>query len=131
MLVAVLVVDVDITKASPWWLWGTYGVITIGELFLSPMGLSLVSRMSPVKLRAFMMGGWFLSTAIGNKMSGIFGEVYTTWRHDTFFIMNAAVVGAAAAIVFILLPWLNRQMTEHGAEPEKSSSGEHAQEASG
>ena len=116
MIVASLVVDDVHGKATAWWLFGTYGVITIGELCLSPMGLSLVSRMSPVRMRAFMMGGWFLSTAIGNKLSGILGEVYHKWSHVEFFVVNALAVGVAAVVVLLLLPWLNQQMVEDRAE---------------
>jgi POT family proton-dependent oligopeptide transporter len=81
------------------------------------MGLSLVNKMAPAKIRAFMMGGWFLSTAVGNKLSGVFGEVYHTWDHRTFFLVNAAACGVAAAAIFVLLPWLKRQMGEEN-EPE-------------
>ena len=58
-------------KASVFWLIASYGVITIGELFLSPMGFSIVSKLSPVRITSLMMGGWFLSTSIGNKLSGV------------------------------------------------------------
>ena len=61
-------------KVSALWLFGTYFVITIGELCLSPMGLSLVSKHAPKHLAGFLMGGWFLSTSIGNKLSGVLGE---------------------------------------------------------
>lgn len=98
------------TKISPLWLIGTYFVVTLGELCLSPMGLSLVSKMSPANIRSFMMGGWFLSTAFGNKLSGVFGEVYTEWDHRTFWLILAFSGGVCGAIIFLLLPWLNRQM---------------------
>jgi POT family proton-dependent oligopeptide transporter len=58
-------------KGSAMWLVGTYFVVTIGELCLSPMGLSMVSKLSPPRLTALMMGAWFLSTSIGNKLAGI------------------------------------------------------------
>ena len=51
------------------WLIGAYGVLTLGELMLSPMGLSLVSKVAPIRLRGVMMGGWFVATAIGNKLT--------------------------------------------------------------
>ena len=98
-------------KVSPMWLFGTYLVVTVGELCLSPMGLSLVSKMSPANIRSFMMGGWFLSTAFGNKLSGIFGEVYTEWDHRNFWIILAVSGGLCGLIIFLLLPWLNRQMS--------------------
>ncbi len=63
-------------KSSMWWLVAAYGVITVGELCLSPMALSLVSKLSPSRITALMMGGWFLSTSIGNKMSGVLASLW-------------------------------------------------------
>jgi POT family proton-dependent oligopeptide transporter len=99
-------------KVSALWLFGTYGVITVGELCLSPIGLSMVSKFSPRKITAFMMGGWFLSTAIGNKLSGVFGEIYHEWDHTNFFLMNAICAAVAGVAIFAMLPWLRRNLTE-------------------
>ncbi len=112
MLAAVLVTRDAAIKSTAWWLFGTYAVITVGELCLSPMGLSLVNKMAPSHIRAFMMGGWFLSTAIGNKLSGVFGEVYHKWDHVTFFLVNAGAGALAAGAIFALLPWLRAQMED-------------------
>jgi POT family proton-dependent oligopeptide transporter len=101
-------------KVSAWWLFGTYFVVTIGELCLSPIGLSLVSKLAPQRLASFLMGGWFLSTAIGNKLSGVFGEAYHTWDHTTLFVVNTACAVVAAGAIFALLPWLRRQMAGDG-----------------
>jgi proton-dependent oligopeptide transporter, POT family len=110
MVAAVKMAGTPEGKVSALWLFGTYGVITVGELCLSPIGLSLVSRLSPKRITAFMMGGWFMSTAIGNKLSGVFGEVYHEWDHTVFFTVNAVVAVAAGGVIFALLPWLRRQM---------------------
>jgi POT family proton-dependent oligopeptide transporter len=110
MLWAVIATNDGAIKASSWWLIWTYAMLTIGELCLSPMGLSLVSKMAPARIRAFMMGGWFLATAVGGKLSGVFGEVYHEWPHVTFYLVLIACVLAAAAAIFVLLPWLDRQM---------------------
>ena len=114
MLGAALVSHDGTTKASAAWLFGTYGAVGIGELFLSSMGLSLVNKMAPSTLRASMMGGWFLSTALGLKISGMFGELYararTELHHVMFWTVLIGVDVAAAILVFVLLPWLNRQM---------------------
>lgn len=75
MIAAVVASQNGSVKVSAWWLVGTYAIITIGELFLSPMGLSLVSKLSPQRLTAVMMGGWFLATSIGNKLSGVVGHI--------------------------------------------------------
>ena len=55
--------DIYAFKVSPAWLIGAYGVLTLGELMLSPMGLSLVSKVAPPRFRGVMMGGWFVATA--------------------------------------------------------------------
>ncbi len=102
-------------KVSVWWLIGSYGVITIGELFLSPMGLSLVSKLSPVRITSLMMGGWFLSTSIGNKLSGILASKWDEYDNKTdYFWLNFILLGAAAVFLFAMLRWLNRVMREKG-----------------
>lgn len=102
-------------KVSVWWLVGSYGVITIGELFLSPMGLSLVSKLSPVRITSLMMGGWFLSTSIGNKLSGILASQWDQYENkENYFWLNFILLGSAALLLFILLKWLNRVMKSKG-----------------
>ena len=102
-------------KASAWWLISSYGVITIGELLLSPMGLSIVSKLSPVRITSLMMGGWFVSTSIGNKLSGVLSSLWDNYDHKAnFFWLNFALLMVAAAICFAMLRWLNRIMKEKG-----------------
>jgi len=101
-------------KSSAWWFISSYGVITIGELFLSPMGLSLVSKLSPPRLTALMMGGWFLSTSIGNKLSGVLSSLWDGYENKAnFFIVNFCLLGAAALLLFLMLKWLNKIFKEH------------------
>ena len=100
-------------KASSWWLIASYGVITIGELCLSPMGLSLVSKLSPPRITALMMGGFFLSTSIGNKLSGILSGMWNGFEDKSnFFLMNFALVMVATISLLLLLRWLNRVLKE-------------------
>lgn len=102
-------------KVSVWWLMGSYGVITIGELFLSPMGLSLVSKLSPVRITSLMMGGWFLSTSIGNKLSGILASQWDKYDNKVnYFWLNFILLFVAAVFLFVMLRWLNRVMREKG-----------------
>ena len=102
-------------KASVLWLIASYGVITIGELCLSPMGLSIVSKLSPVRITSLMMGGWFLSTSIGNKLSGVLATMWDTYDHKAnFFWLNFILLMGAAAVCFAMLKWLNRIMKEKG-----------------
>lgn len=115
MVAAVSVSNNGAEKASVWWLLGTYGVITIGELLLSPMGLSLVSKLSPVRLTSLMMGGWFLATSIGNKLSGILATMWDGYENKAnFFWVNFALLMFATFIIFAMLKWLNRIMKEKG-----------------
>jgi POT family proton-dependent oligopeptide transporter len=102
-------------KVSSWWLFATYAVATVAELCLSPMGLTLVSKISPQRLKAFMMGGWFLSTSFGNKLSGIFGELYHTTDHYVFWLILLGSAVVFSSFIFALLPWLNRQMGDEDA----------------
>ena len=61
---------------SPNWLISTYLVLTFAELLLSPMGISFVSKVAPPKLKGMMMGGWFVATAIGNKLTSVGSEFW-------------------------------------------------------
>lgn len=102
-------------KVSVLWLVASYGVITIGELFLSPMGLSLVSKLSPTRITSLMMGGWFLATSIGNKLSGVLATLWDTYENKAnFFWVNFSLLLFSAVIAFSLLKWLNGIMREKG-----------------
>ena len=83
-------------KASPIWLWLTYFVFTISEIFLSPIGLSFVSKLAPSRLTALMMGGWFLSTSIGGKIAGVmtgFWDDFTDKKMFFLILVVAAFIG--------------------------------------
>lgn len=99
-------------KVSLWWLVLYYMVITTGELCLSPMGLSLVTKLSPKRLVGLMMGGWFVSSAIGNKLSGfISGLEPTAW---VFVLLSIAALGVAL-LILLVLPMLDRAIKKYGA----------------
>ena len=115
MVAAVYVSNNGAEKASAWWLMGTYGVVTIGELLLSPMGLSLVSKLSPVRITSLMMGGWFLATSIGNKLSGLLATMWDGYENKAnFYWVNFVLLMVATVIIFAMLRWLNRIMKEKG-----------------
>ena len=114
MIFAVIVSNNGAEKVSSAWLFGTYAVITVGELCLSPMGLSLVSKLSPPRITALMMGGWFLSTSIGNKLSGVLSGMWDTYENKAnFFITNTLLAMVSVILIFSMLPWLNRVMKQH------------------
>ncbi len=83
-------------KASPFWLFLTYGVFTVSEVCLSPIGLSFVSKLAPPRLTALMMGGWFLSTSIGGKIAGVMASFWDKMPDKRIFfgiITVAAILG--------------------------------------
>ena len=106
--------DAFLTKAhlfrvSAFWLVFAYAVVTLGELMLSPMGLSLVSKVAPIHLRGLLMGGWFGATALGNKLTQI-GIYWDIWLQSTFFLVLAGMALVMAVVLFLLLKPLKRAM---------------------
>ena len=96
-------------KVSPFWLIGCYAIATLGELMLSPMGLSLVSKVAPARLRGLMMGGWFVATAIGGKLTMI-GVYWNSWPHSTFFAVLGGMALVMAGVLLLLLKPLKKAM---------------------
>jgi POT family proton-dependent oligopeptide transporter len=96
-------------KVSPVWLIAAYGVLTLGELLLSPMGLSLVSKVAPIRFRGVMMGGWFVATAIGNKLTQI-GQLWDDWLHSTFWLLLSGLAMLMAIVLVIVLRPLKKAM---------------------
>ena len=78
-------------KASWLWLFAYFVVITIGELYISPIGLSLVSKVAPARHVAMMMGVWLGTSFIGNFLAGYLGSFWSTMAKPDFFVMIAAV----------------------------------------
>lgn len=93
---------------SPFWLISTYFVVTIGELHLSPMGLSFVSKTAPPRMKGLMMGFWFGATAVGNYLSGFVGRFYQNWELWQFFALLVGTSLLAALMVRIFLNKLKR-----------------------
>jgi POT family proton-dependent oligopeptide transporter len=103
-----------------WTLFMVYVIQSVGELCLSPIGLSMVTKLAPLRLVGFGMGGWFLSTGIGNNLSGIFASVVsgetgmtTASALSGYTFGFWALVGSGAAL-FLLAPWIQRLM--HGVK---------------
>ena len=93
---------------SPYWLISTYLILTFGELLLSPMGISFVSKVAPPKYKGLMMGGWFGATAIGNKLVSVGGYLWgdlPLWLVWGVFI---AVCLAAAIFMFAMMKRLEK-----------------------
>jgi POT family proton-dependent oligopeptide transporter len=115
MVAACIYSDNGAVKSGMAWLISCYLVITIGELCLSPMALSLVSKLSPPRLTALMMGGWFLSTSIGNKLSGVLAAMWDGYdQKANFFLVNFVLALITSVIILLMVKWLNRILKEHG-----------------
>ena len=97
---------------SPLWLVGLYFLHTIGELCLSPVGLSIVTKLAPPRIVGSMMGVWFLSIAMGNKLAGWAGGFFERLPLPTLFGYVAMVTFAAAVILLLLTPMIRKLMGE-------------------
>jgi POT family proton-dependent oligopeptide transporter len=93
---------------SPFWLISTYFTLTIAELFLSPMGLSFVSKVAPPKLRGTMQAGWLSATAVGNYLAGYIGRFYENWQLWQFFLLLVVVALVSASIMFSIMHIIKR-----------------------
>jgi POT family proton-dependent oligopeptide transporter len=109
MVFAIMSVNsVYLQKTSPYWLWGTYAVFTVSELLLSPIGLSLVSKLAPARLTALLMGGWFLSTSIGGKIAGVMTSFWDDFTDKKIFFLILVVAAFIGGIlIFSRLKSLN------------------------
>jgi proton-dependent oligopeptide transporter, POT family len=106
MIVACLSTNIYENKVSSAWLLTSYGIFTVSELMLSPIGLSLVSKVSPRRITSLMMGGWFVATAFGGKISGILAGFWDHFTNKALFFGISA--GAAIVAGLLLLPLTNR-----------------------
>jgi POT family proton-dependent oligopeptide transporter len=86
-------------KASWLWLLGYFVVITVGELYLSPIGLSLVSKVAPAKILSMMMGAWLMTSFGGNFLAGWLGSFWSAMDKAQFFVMIAAIAGVAGIAI--------------------------------
>jgi len=104
-------------KVSPLWLIAVYFIQTIGELCLSPVGLSTVTRLSPVKMVGLMMGVWFLAASLGNYFAGFAAGFYQDSSSALFRLFGSIglVTLVAAVVLFLLLPFLKRLMKQRAA----------------
>ena len=84
------------------WLVGCTLIYTLGELYLSPIGLSLVTKVAPARLVSMLMGMWYFSNFFGNYLTGYLGTYYTRMTKESFFAMIAVLAVVAGAAIFAL-----------------------------
>jgi POT family proton-dependent oligopeptide transporter len=98
----------DIERVSPYWLISSYLILTIAELFLSPMGLSFVSKVAPSRFQGLMQGGWLLATAVGNKLlfvGTLLWDKVELWQLWLVFIICCII---SATFIFSILRKLEK-----------------------
>lgn len=100
-------------KVSPFWIVGLFFLQTVGELCLSPVGLSTMTKLAPQKLLGLVMGIWFLAAALGNKLAGVMAGEFTSTDGNAlakFFLTQTLWVGVATLVLLAGVPWLKRLM---------------------
>jgi proton-dependent oligopeptide transporter, POT family len=100
----------DGIPVSMFWLVGFSAVLTLGELYLSPVGLSLVTKLAPARMVSMLMGVWFLAQFAGNFLAGYLGHFWDIWPEEQFFLMVAGVAALAGVIITSLLKRLKLAM---------------------
>lgn len=104
-------------KVSPGWLWGTYFVICTAEICLSPMGLSLVSKLAPARLTSLLMGGWFLTMSLGSKIAGLMTSSWGSFPDKRVYFIIWFVAGViGSAFIFARIGSLGRIVREKTGE---------------
>ncbi len=96
-------------KTAAIWLWLTYGIFTVSEICLSPIGLSFVSKLAPQRLTSLMMGGWFLSTSLGGKIAGVMASFWDKIPDKRIFFGIIAVAAfLGGLLIFAKVKSLNK-----------------------
>jgi POT family proton-dependent oligopeptide transporter len=100
-------------KGSMIWPFACTAMLTVGELYLSPVGLSLVTKLAPGRMVSMLMGMWFLSNFFGNYLSGYIGTFYEKWPKESFFLLLTVMGVGAGLAIFAISRWLRRIMGAH------------------
>ncbi len=101
-------------KVSPLWLVGLFFLQTVGELLLSPVGLSTMTKLAPARSVGLVLGIWFLGAALGNKLASVLGAGFVAGDAAglaTFFLNQALLVLACTVLLLVSVPWLKRLMS--------------------
>src|SRR5690349_15666857 len=104
-------------EASWLWLLGYFVVITIGELYLSPIGLSLVSKVAPARMVSMLMGLWLATSFAGNLIAGWLGSFWSSMDKTTFFLMIAGIALIASAVILAFNRPLRNVISDQAAAP--------------
>ena len=112
LLMALVAWNAGGSQASWLWLFGFFVIITTGELYLSPVSLSLVSKVAPARLLSMMMGVWLSTSFLGGFLAGYLGTFWSSMTKPAFFLMLAIVSAIAAAAIALLIRPLRGMLQE-------------------
>jgi POT family proton-dependent oligopeptide transporter len=102
-------------RVSAVWLIAANLLIAVGEIALSPMGLSLVNRLAPPRSRGLLMGGWFASLALGGYLAGYMGAYWDAMPHSRFFLMFVVILVVSAVLLSFMVPQIKRTIQRSDA----------------
>jgi len=97
-------------RVSPMWLFVSYLLQVLGELCLSPVGLSAMSKLAPARVAGLVMGVWFLASAVGNYLAGMAASVYETMPLPTLFALVSAIAFGTALVLALLVRPIRRML---------------------
>lgn len=100
--------QIDAIRVTPWIMIGLYFILTVAELFISPLGLSFVSKVAPPHLQGLMQGCWLAATAVGNALLFIGGILYTTVPIWACWLVFVGATGASMIVMLSMVKWLER-----------------------
>ena len=113
MVIAASMTNVYIDKSSMAWLFGTYAIFTLGEILVSPIGLSMVSKLSPPRVTALMMGGWYLVNAIAGKVAGMMATFWDSFTNkNTYFLILVISAAVAGTVMLMMSKWIAKVVRE-------------------
>jgi POT family proton-dependent oligopeptide transporter len=110
-------------QASWLWMLVFFAVITMGELYLSPIGLALVARVAPPSILSAMMGLWFITSFTGNQLQGYIGSFFSQMDKTQFFLLCAALGGVASVVTWLFERPLRPILEGKSADPQLAASG--------
>ena len=100
--------EINAIRVTPWIMIGLYFILTVAELFISPLGLSFVSKVAPPHLQGLMQGCWLAATAVGNSLLFVGGILYTTVPIWACWLVFVGATGASMIVMLSMVKWLER-----------------------
>jgi POT family proton-dependent oligopeptide transporter len=100
--------EISSIRVTPWVMVGLYFILTVAELFISPLGLSFVSKVAPPHLQGLMQGGWLAATAIGNSLLFIGGILYTSVPIWSCWLVFVGATAGSMIVMLSMVKWLER-----------------------